>query len=171
MNPDLWLEPAEPLSREGAARRDAMLGELDAAMRRRNVVRTGRRGAAVLVPVLAVACGVLMWGQSPGGGPAGKMVPKSGHVAAGPAPGAPVASSYEFIRIVETDPGVMERYRAGPAVGEFQVITDDELQSLLASVGRDTGIVRTGGRVILATDLIPPTQEPGEPGRDPSSSI
>ena len=158
----------QELSPAGMARRAAMLRELDAAMGRRNLGRAGVRVCAVAAPLLTIVCIVWLWPRSTGS----PQIPGpviSGTITATASP--PAGGQFRFIRFVETDAGVLDRLAAGPVASEVRTISDQELQSILASLGRETGFVRTGGRVILVTDIQPPRPAPAPDGFDGHSSI
>ena len=103
------------LSDRGAARRDAMLGDLLEVLERTRRVRRGRRTGAAVLAIVLVAAGSL-WMT----GPFRDITP-------------PDAAPSEAITV--------------------RVINDDELLKLLADMGRPTGLVRTGGRAWLTTQV------------------
>jgi hypothetical protein len=67
---------------------------------------------------------------------------------------APPVASAEFPRV--------EIVKTG-SLAMVQTIDDSELQSILAAAGKPSGLIRTGGRVILAADLRPSLRR--NPGR------
>lgn len=151
----------EQLSAQGLARRGAMLEELDGVMRR----RTARRGALKggVVAVLMVGAGVLVWGR----GPVRHGV--TAIVVQRPAEGPRRA----LIEVVRTDAGICARLAAGGGIPRVTLIGDEELQSMLASMGRPTGLVKTAGRTVLASDVVAYERKPNtEPAseRDGASS-
>jgi hypothetical protein len=92
-----------------------------------------------------------------------------------PAPSRPAAPAVHFsaeasppitmTRFVETDLAITERVAAPTIVSTIRVLSDEQLQSLLAQTG-DTGLVRTRGRVWLSSDI-----EPEQPAKTrPNSS-
>jgi hypothetical protein len=67
---------------------------------------------------------------------------------------APPVASAEFPRV--------EIVKTG-SLAMVQTIDDSELQSILAAAGKPCGLIRTGGRVILAADLeAQPAPESGD---------
>lgn len=166
MGPELSGAGRATLTARGAARRDAMLHELDAAMRRRNVRRAALRIAARAAPLVLI--GALIWGRmaaSPSipsrGNPGGTIEARE---AAGPNSLAPL------VQIVQTDRGIVGRYSLEHAESRVQVISDSELQSLLATIGKPTGLVRVGAKVILATDLTRRSLGESLESKDPGAS-
>ncbi len=149
---------SEFLSPAGMARRESMLVELDAAMRRRNIRRVAVRSIAAAAPLVLIAA--VIWGRcntpsAPGTTPVAQ--------APGPAPAS-------FVRLVQTDPDIVRRMTVVDARPRVDLISDDELQSLLASLGRPTGLVRTQGRVTLVSDFTPPVKEEDQKGAAPGAS-
>ena len=128
------------LSAAGAARKAAILGELDSAMKWRNRRRSAGRAGSVLVPAVLLAVAVYWMSM-----PARVGVPN--------APGPGVArAEIPRVEIVKTG-----------SLAMVQTIDDSELQSILAAAGKPCGLIRTGGRVILAADLeAQPAPESGD---------
>jgi hypothetical protein len=130
----------ETLSAAGRARKAAMLLELDAAMRRQNGRRRAVRTGIVVAPVLLMAAAALWTGFL--------ERPVAPSVKGGPVPGIAAGAPREHALRFEI-------VRTGTAsLGFVQRIGDEELQGLLAASGRPSGLIRTGGRVILASDLV-----------------
>jgi hypothetical protein len=147
--------PRAELSASGAERRDAMLRELNAAMGRRNLARAAVRASVIVVPAVIVACVIWLAGHGP-------VVP--GKLPVLPSVGMHAMTEtrgYRFIEFVNTDPTITERLAVKPAMPAVQRISDAELQEMLGSMGRPTGIVRAGGRVLLVNDLRPAGGEGG----------
>ena len=118
------------LSAAGAARKAAILGELDNAMKWRNRRRSAGRAGSVLVPAVLLAVAVYWMSM-----PARVGVPN--------APGPGVArAEIPRVEIVKSS-----------ALAMVQTIDDSQLQSILAAAGKPSGLIRTGGRLILAADL------------------
>lgn len=155
--------PDGSLSPAGVARRAAMLAELDAAMRRRNFLRTIVRSGAAAVPLIVL--GALLRGY----GLSNKNVPAT--IANTPPSEAPAVRG--FIQLVQTDPFITRRLAAAGHIADIKLINDAELQACLRSLGRPSGLVRIGGRTLLANEIVPrpgePDQKPIEPGLGTSS--
>lgn len=140
-------ESTEPiLSRAGQARRDEILGVLHGAMagrvRRRRVVR----GLA-----LAMVVGGGVWATLRAGPGAPSPV--------NPAPSlellaeAPFTLKHASLRIV----GPQDHPPAS-----ITIIDDDTMLRALRELGQPTGIIRTGGRVMLTRSFWPASEEPEE---------
>ena len=155
MNPD-------PFERELKPRLlPALLREVEARRTRRE---RGRRwaGAAALLLVAPAAMFTAMRSATPLGiGPQTFIARK---------PSEP-ANAIQFIRTtagqlaswsVRTDPAALARSEARLAPIQPEWLDDDALLRLLASIGRPTGIVRTGGRVWLTADVA--DRAPSQPG-------
>jgi len=139
-----------------------MLAELDGAMRRKNARRVAGRVAVGVAPLLLVAA--VIWGR--GMGAPSKPVP-SGE--------SPVARGLEvapasMVQVVQTDEGILSRITVTAREPRVTVISDSELQTLLALQGKPTGFVRTGGRVLLVSDLTPREPEAKPERGDPGAS-
>jgi hypothetical protein len=157
-------DDAQKLSPVGQARRDAMLGELTDYMRHVHGARRMRRrvGAAcgVVAVVFSLAVLALSGTWSPKVAPGGGDLPlaRSGHDGPemksstdGDAP-TPRGSAGCDIRIVQTDPAVLERYRARPAARVI-LLDDRELLATLAAMNRPTGLIRYQGRAWLTANV------------------
>ncbi len=131
------------LTARGEARRDEILGVVlsvqRARLRRRRAMRAGVAAAALLV-----AAGAAYLAAAGGGAPATDR-----RIAEGPAAPTLAARAY----IVETDPSIVERVSV-VARSAAAVIDDDELTRLLREAGREEGIVRVGGRVMLESEVM-----------------
>lgn len=157
-------EDTQPLSRIGQARRGAMLGELTEYMQRVHGARRRRRrvGAACGVAVVVFGLAVLALSGTParndppgrGDSPlAGRdhtvSQPDSSVDGDVPAPRDGVGC---VIRIVQTDPAVLERYRARPAARAI-LLDDQELLATLAAMNRPAGLIRYQGRAWLTASV------------------
>lgn len=146
------------LSPSGVARREAILAALlraqRARQRRRTLLKAGA-GAAALVAMSALA---LLLPALPRHPVRNSPVRIESRV--------PVAESRPRIQIVRNDPSVVARWHAGEAPTTAHAIDDMELEHLLRRAGREAGFIRAGGRLLLASD-IPPPSPPAEsaPGR------
>lgn len=152
------------LSPRGMARRGSMLAELDGVMRRRNARRVAGRVAVGVAPLLLVAA--VIWGR--GVGAPNKPRPSGeSPVARGPeVVGVPAS----MVQIVQTDAGILSRITMLTGEPRVTLISDSELQTLLASQGKPTGFVRTGGRMILVTDFTPRETKDAPDRDDPGAS-
>ncbi|MFG0274777.1 MAG: hypothetical protein ACF8QF_06950 [Phycisphaerales bacterium] len=150
----------EPLSPEGAVRRDAMLAELrervpaEAARRHR---RRAARRVGIALGVVAFAVALWQWGTSV----RAPVAPTpAGPIAIAPtAPSDAPSPSAVRIELVATDPGIAERIAVRPTV-RAERIGDDELLALLAEQGTPTGLVRTPAGVYLTADIGEPDDAP-----------
>ncbi len=160
------------LSREGVDRRDRMLGDLSRRVRRKGrrrvLVRAGS-GAAVLVLVGTI--GVLVARGLGGGGGGGENPgaiahggtygPAAGTAGGGSEPGgetgpAIVQASAVRIERVGNDAGIFQRLRAVSGTGGARVerIAEQQVQEELRAAGIEDGLIRVGGRLELARDLV-----------------
>lgn len=132
------------LSAAGEARRGEMLGVLQRAMTARRRRRAAGRVGAVVAAVALVGISVSSVWRGGGTG-----APSAGDGALAVAREALPLGAVEMVR---DDPGIVARVAARPAM-EIRTIDDDELERLLEEAGRPSGLVRTGGRVYLASSL------------------
>jgi hypothetical protein len=136
------------LSPEGQTRKVAMLRRLDGTMRRRN---TRRAAGRVALPFLLIA-GVpaAAWFAIPS--PPGATWPSGPTVTTHPAVPRPAL----VIVQVATDASILDRLAAPTPTAVIREIDDRQLQAVLESRGEGAGLIRTGGRVMLASDIVPP---------------
>ncbi len=145
--------PEERLSAAGEKRRDAMLGELVQVVDRTHRNRQTRRA------LVAAASGVALIGIAvnlipvpPGdAGTSDRMVltmpspsPDLPPTVTPPAATTPACITQR----VQTDPAILDRYRAAP-LRLIKRIDDRTLLETLASINRPAGIIRYGDRVAL----------------------
>ena len=137
-------EPVATLSGTGTARRDSMLPLLQGAVVREGARRRARRmtirraGAFSLV----VALGVSIFLTRPA------TVNESPVVSNDPM--APTIVPPMPIVRFKSEPGALERYTYVPQVDPAEYIVDDQaFVAVLASIGRPSGLVHRGGRVML----------------------
>lgn len=147
--PDHETQTHEPLSPAGVARRRQMLGELDAAMARRNFQRRA-------VPIAAAASLVMLALVAFWANRVAPSVKPEGQLTISPRP-VPVARA--VIQLVATDPNITARLSTtamppGSLAG-VQMIDDQELQQMLRAVGQPDGLVRVGGRTRVASEVVP----------------
>lgn len=165
MNPDPAENPfsrvktpvaAPPLGPEGNRRRLAIRERARGVVRRRRVTRLTTRGllgALLLIALGAVAFDAAGWrhAREPASSPdPAPVVERHSPPVAGRPPADRVS-----LEIVENEPGILDRYRIEPsrAVSLDEILIDDSsLQDLLRSAGRPVGLVRVGGRVVLASN-------------------
>ncbi len=140
--------------------REALLGallcELERTRRRRVIGRRIGAGAAIAAMV-ALAAGIAFMGVT----------------ARGPAPRTPTS----LAQTVTTDPGVLARFSVSTAdapaiamivrteevsLANIEMLDDQQLCAVLASIGRPAGIVRSQGRVWLTQNVTDP--RPDAPG-------
>ncbi len=158
------LRGVEGLSARGTARRDSMLAELDGAMRRRNARRVAMRVAVGVAPLLLVAA--VIWGR--GVGAPNKLKP-TGELPVARSPEV-LSTPVSWVQVVQSDAGILSRISVVTSEPRVTIISDSELQVLLASQGKPTGFVRTGGKMILVSDMTPREPEAKPERGDPGAS-
>ena len=140
------------------AQREAMLGDLVARMKRMHRARRLRGTAA------AAACLLLMIVVL--GLPAAairRTEPVRPLVSQPPPP--PAAAG---VRIVRTDPAVLDRYTAASSTNAV-IINDETLLRELARIDRPAGLIRMGDRVWLTADVVGADRDDRRPPKPPSS--
>lgn len=159
------MEPNEPitLSPAGAARRDAILQDVRAALASRRRRRTAIRSAAIITPVLIVAA-LIAHAHAPIAGsgtiatnphtPSPAPVPPR---ISNPAPTPQSASvptmRYAAFQEVETRPDLANQWAARGDPHRFANLTDDQVLHELQAAGRPTGLIRTAGHVEFTTQV------------------
>ena len=134
----------DQLSATGRARREAMLNDLIAAMRRTHRHRSRRRRAAGILAIVLVVIG-FAWAAGlhlPGASQTTHVVGR-GPVGPGSAVDSVVGRSTQAVRIV----------RHAHRTGRVRVIGDDGLLRVLDDLGRSAGLIRSEGRAWL-TDAV-----------------
>jgi len=128
----------ETLSDAGAARRDAMLRELQRAVVRRRRLRTALRSSAGLLTVTTILALVILYDR-----PSSELAPKESP------PSFPVLTSVH-LKIVHDEPGIVARHLVETRPIDPKIILDDDaLLESLAAIGRPTGLIRVQGKLIL----------------------
>lgn len=85
-------------------------------------------------------------------------------------PMAPTIDPPMSIVRFKSEPGALERYTYVPRVDPAEYIVDDQaFVAVLASIGRPTGLVRRGGRVMLTSFTPDPIRIPAPVERDGAS--
>lgn len=134
-----------------AARRDAMLRELTAAMQNLHQRRRRRKRIAATLTLMLLLGGVLVLAlprQTTQQGP--QQGPQLAHETQPQIQPSPEEQTRRVeIILVGTDPDIMQRYAANDAPRLVQMIDDDELLAALAAIDRPTGIIRTPEAVWL----------------------
>jgi len=156
------VEIADALSAAGAARRERMMGEVSRAAGARRARRTTVKAAGALV--LLCAAGGAVWIAATGGNVGGGTREVADAL---PGRGAPVREMevpapegrVVRVRVVTNEPGIVARYAAAP-VERVASMDDAELMRLMKEMGKPTGIVRTGGKVMLTAEM---EKKEGEP--------
>jgi hypothetical protein len=136
------------------AHREAMLEDLVMRMqrlhRRRRARKTASAAGCLLLLTMTLALSAVT-GRRP--------LPRRPIVAEADTPAVDV-------RIVRTDPAVLDRYVAEP--GSRAIIIDDEaLLNELALIGQPAGLIRMGNRIWLTADVVGGEDEDGEPPKPP----
>ena len=159
----------EGLSPRGTARREEMLGELQAAMSRRMTARKRVRavaGAAVMAGVLVIAAVVVRSGDGVSAGKSdGRPIaaaPRAGEEGTGTKgtrqdtvkwieiSTADVVAGGSILRVVASDPGIVARLSAGSVRTPTAATMDDgELSGVLAKTDGRLALARIGGRAVL----------------------
>lgn len=127
------------LSGSGLARRDAILQDVLRASRSRGRRRRAARGVALVVPVIALAASV--WGLRAVSAPSAAAPPRL--------PPVVVAPASPLIRVVQTQPGIAERWATRGSPASAERLDDDDLFLILKGDGRATGLIRAEGRVTV----------------------
>jgi hypothetical protein len=158
----------EVLSRDGAERREAMLGELLHEVDRVRSARHTRRRAALAVCAIAVVLVTVRIGVHSTLRPVhnGEVIVESGsgdsmqrlpiEVDFGNSPTSRVAVRIERSRrpervaIVGTDPLIVERYAFDEPARLIEWLEDRALLETLAQIGRPSGLININGRVRLS---------------------
>jgi hypothetical protein len=153
------------LSASGRQRRARMLEELTTTMRCVHRDRRLRRRAAAGTFMIAtlVALSMLSMPERASVGERLDMVLTPPQ----PTPG----SSEPSVRIVRTDPSILDRYVSRPS--SSAIIVDDEgLLETLAAINRPAGLIRSEGRVWLTANVVDPRDDDDrQPIADPPSSL
>lgn len=144
----------EQLSGGGAERKDTMLehllGVVERTRRRRRMRMQAARGLVAAMAIAAL-CWVL-WPTDAGS----QQIADRFSESSPPSKVAPAESQIEGVEtvpvcitaVVQTDSGILERYRPAPC-RVVERIDDGELLRLLAALNRPTGMIRIGERVQL----------------------
>jgi len=168
-------EPFNQLSAAGLQRRDEMMHELIADMRRLHRRRRIQRQVMIggMAPIIAmIAIGLLWRGLSQHEPDAPRMTAnKSNASSAPPLPSddnsnAAPAPSTIVVR-VQTDPTIVERWRAAPTSSAV-IIDDQALLDTLAALDRPAGLIRSQGRLWLTRPVT--DKEIHQPNSDPDNS-
>jgi len=145
-NEQAMTEPNDNLSPHGAARREAMLGELTAAMTTLHRRRRARR-MTVGAATTALLCVVLFRTL---------QMPADGTKTASTVPPVPTRAPLEAgptrTVYVHTDREIADRLLASPPVLVTR-IDDTQLLRTLIEIGRPAGLIRFGDRVALSAPV------------------
>ena len=140
----------EPLTPEGLARKQAMLAELESAVRgrgrRRIAVRAGAGVAATVLLVTGVLASNTLTRSAPE--PIPDPVPAVAH--AEPTIDAPTPHLPARVAYVTDDPSALDRLTVVATGSTVQRLSDDQLLAELREIGMPAGLARTEGRVPLA---------------------
>jgi hypothetical protein len=157
----------EPLSQAGTARRQAMLGELTQTMVRVHRIRRVRRrslGALTVVFLLGVT-GLLLQ-------PVLFTSSNQPRIATGPqaTPSDVAEITPGSVQFVTTSGSSMDGYVVASPPTVVQ-IDDRALLRTLASMGRPTGLIRYGDRVVLTGAVTDVAQDPQRQDQSPSGDV
>ncbi|HUU82431.1 MAG TPA: hypothetical protein VM243_02900 [Phycisphaerae bacterium] len=145
-------QPPEALSPTGRDRREAMLDELVRTMERTHRNRRTRRRVlgttAVVCLLLLLVRLALPEASTPGSEPqiTRNDATVSDPIEPPPAPRRPAVVTV----LVQTDPSVLDRFRAQPTHRVVR-IDDSQLVATLASINRPAGLIRFGDSLRLST--------------------
>lgn len=139
-------------------RRQEIFVAMTAAARARARRRVIRRTAVIVFPLLALAACVMLTVRASESGV------KPGPLAARHGPGHDGRSRARLVEIVRTDPGIAAKV-AVSEVSRVERIDDQELLRALGEAGLDSGIVRTGDRVVVTGLML----GEGHSGNEPAS--
>ena len=155
----------EQLSPAGMQRRDQMLADLKGHMRTLHHRRRVRR-SVVVAGSMALFFGSILtsvWLLSKDrAAPPVNQIADGSH---GEKQNAVASLPAVIVEMVQTDPGIVVRWRAQPAP-QWVLASDDELLESLAAANKQTGLIRSGSRVWLTNDV---TTETTPPASDSSS--
>ena len=134
----------EPLSPNGAIRRERILQIAQRAARTRRHKRYLMRTGASVACAIAIAILIL----HPTHPPSANIPPRTSIAQ------LPTSESKSPIVIerIETDPTITDRLSVLPRAAQWQQIGDDELLQSLARAGQPAGLIRVDGNTILLTD-------------------
>ncbi len=144
MNPEMISARVE-LSPAGRARREAMLEELLAAVGGELRRKRRRRRVAGIACLLLFLCGGAWMAISLTNSGASRQFDRgsiAGHTVTGP-----------IIVRVDTNPQVIDRYRAAQPRRLVERVNDEELLRALTAIDRPAGLVRIGDEVRLTVHV------------------
>ncbi len=145
----------DQLSPQGQARREAMLSNLQGAVRARRRRRRAIQAGVIALPLIALGAGVFVMLQRPA--PESPTEPVIADKTP-PAPG-PATMALRHISFSEA---------TTPATPQINTISDDELLDLLHAAGHNAGMIRRGSEVTLTGVSIRSAPAPAEPGGSPT---
>ena len=145
-------ELREELNPVSEGRREAMLSELTAAMRRTHRTRRLRRHGVSAAAVAFAALAIVRLGTVPIPNADGPPV-----LVERPNPGSPIQPSFGgdgrrpkcMIELVQTDRAILDRLAARP-IGRPTVLDDRSLITALAQIDRPAGLIRSAKKVRLS---------------------
>ncbi len=154
------------LSPDGLARKQAMLAQLEPAVRRRGRRRTARRLGLAATPLALLAVAWLLITSRttppiPVSPPAIARTDPSETTTAPrpdrtePAPTEVLNPPPPRVVYVANDPRALDRFAAPPTATRVQRLTDEQLLAELDALGMPAGIIRTEQRVRLAFHTAP----------------
>lgn len=161
---DALVKAGEPLSCDGQARRKAMLGSLEGAVRARGRQRLAARGGLAVCGLLLVVGAVVFasWPNTgPASGPHDMASPDTPMASIGneelhtdPAPDTHIAATNpaapRLVVYVVNDPGIVARWAATPKPSRVEMLDDAGLLAELRAAGLPAGMIRRNDTLTLA---------------------
>lgn len=142
------------LSERARQCRDLRLPGLLAAVRAR---RRGRQLVRWSAAAAAAATALLLWQFGRRVGDESVVVRQSADVVVAAATPATAGAG---LVIVRDDPTVLERCEVDTVDRAAWYVDDDGLQQMLAQAGLESGLVRAGGRLLLAAEVVAAADRP-----------
>lgn len=150
------MEPLPPLSRQGLARRDAILVEAKSHARRRRTRRRAAKVAAVCVALSGVGILFAMrwarpasWVEPAHVIASHDLAPRPVEPLAAPVPDASPAYAQFRFSTIRTDRSLVAAHALPPGNASTAVVSDDQLLDSLHNVGVDAGLARVGSQSLL----------------------
>lgn len=161
----------EQLSPAGTQRREQMLAELTGQMRTIHHRRRTRRSLVLAGCVVITGASIVgaIWLVSVDHRARAVEQLVNGTDVSKPLVVEQESQEIVVVRMIQTDPTIVERWRAHPTQ-QCVMVDDDELLDDLAAADKHAGLIRSQGRVWLTQDVATPTPGANAPAIDSSSS-